>query len=580
MKKILKPLILSALLLVMCVLEPMAALVTNAAGRYEPAGFQFSGRVFLIGDSTVANYSEKQSKELGDRYGWGMKLTNYFDNITVRNLAIGGISSRTFLQQENYKTLESELGEGDYLFIQFGHNDQLTDKPERHTTALIDRFADGKDIIGKYSYDYFLKQYSATNGKTADGQYSYEYFLSLYINLAKEKKAVPVLVTPMTQLSHEKGNEGAPDCSGHKPYQQAMMKLGRDSNVAVIDLTTKTVDIYNEVRANGKATDTYKFHSYTNASKNEVDIYHLSSEGADMIASLIAEETEKQGLSLSRYRNGASYKINATAASNTADTTNAENTNNTANTNKNGYESSDFVFSGNIHIVGDSTAMAFDEGVSEAYDRYGWGMKLASQFNGVTVNNLACGGASSRNFINTLGYATLMGSSDNALKGGDYLFIQFGHGDLITGRDTVAGLGLEGLDSEGKNAKGQYSFEYYLTTYYINPAIKRGAVPVLVTPITYRKADGSLSYSALESYKNAMIALGKEYNIPVIDMTSKSVTLCNNAGAAAANYYAYANDSKTTRDTENLSGAGAEKIASLIAQETKALGLTLGTKVR
>ena len=168
MKKIIKLCVALALMFVMCVAEPMASLSVWAAGNYEPAGFGFSGKVFLIGDSTVSYYSEAQSKELGDRYGWGMKLADYFTGVTVENLAIGGTSSRTFLQQENYTKLESDLGNGDYLFIQFGHNDEYTSSAWRCTYPFLDPEtidAEGKNADGKYSYEFFLKKYIALEKK-------------------------------------------------------------------------------------------------------------------------------------------------------------------------------------------------------------------------------------------------------------------------------------------------------------------------------------------------------------------------------------------------------------------------------
>ena len=61
---------------------------------YEPAGFQFSGKAYLVGDSTVCEYPEQTALSL-DRYGWGMKLGGQFNNVQVTNLALSGRSSRS-----------------------------------------------------------------------------------------------------------------------------------------------------------------------------------------------------------------------------------------------------------------------------------------------------------------------------------------------------------------------------------------------------------------------------------------------------------------------------------------------------
>ena len=78
-----------------------------------------------------------------------------------------------------------------------------------------------------------------------------------------------------------------------------------------------------------------------------------------------------------------------------------------------------------------------------------------------------------------------------------------------------------------------------------------------------------------------MINLGKQYNIPVIDMTAQTTqlytSLYNYGGAAeTAKLHCYTDTAKTTLDNTHLSNAGAYKIASMIADETKKLGLTLG----
>lgn len=95
--------------------------------NYEPEDFKFSGKVYLVGDSTVCEYDENYSVPY-NRYGWGMKFAEQFNGVQVTNLALSGRSSRSFLADQNYQALKSSLGKGDYLFIQFGHNDEKTDE--------------------------------------------------------------------------------------------------------------------------------------------------------------------------------------------------------------------------------------------------------------------------------------------------------------------------------------------------------------------------------------------------------------------------------------------------------------------
>ena len=250
---------------------------------------------------------------------------------------------------------------------------------------------------------------------------------------------------------------------------------------------------------------------------------------------------------------------------------------------KSAYEPDGFAFSGKVFLVGDSTVCEYDESTQQTLDRYGWGMKLAEQYNGVNVTDLALSGRSSRSFLTETAYQTLKSS----LGTGDYLFIQFGHNDEKTdeaaypGLGTYPGLDWSTLDQEGKDSQGRYSFEYLLTAYYINLAKGKGAVPVLVTPITRRGADGSPYYQAHTEYQKGMIGLGELYDVAVIDATSLTTALYESVGTdGTAAFHCWTDAANTTLDNTHLSSKGASTIAGIIAQQTKALGLTLGDYVK
>ena len=273
------------------------------------------------------------------------------------------------------------------------------------------------------------------------------------------------------------------------------------------------------------------------------------------------------------------YLTGTSSAEIPAVTTAASTTTVVTTTTTNLYEGADFTFSGNVFLVGDSTVCEYDSSTATSLDRYGWGMKLQEQFNGVKVTNLALSGRSSRSFLTETNYQTLKSS----LGKGDYLFIQFGHNDEKTDEATYPGLGTypgldwSTLDSSGKDAQGRYSYEYLLTAYYINLAKNKGAIPVLVTPITRRGSDGTPYWQAHAEYQNGMITLGKNYGVPVIDATALTTELYEQVGAAnTASLHCYTDAAHTTIDNTHLSSKGATLIAGIIADQTKALGLTLG----
>ena len=249
---------------------------------YEPAGFQFSGKAYLVGDSTVCEYPEQTALSL-DRYGWGMKLGGQFNNVQVTNLALSGRSSRSFLAEPNYQTLKNSIGKGDYLFIQFGHNDEKTDEATHPGVGTYPGL-DPATLDG--------------NGKDTQGRYSYEYLLTAYyIDLAKSKGAVPVLITPITR----RGSDGTANYKQHTPYQQAMIGLGKSKNVPVIDMTELTRQLYTDLYSSGGAAETAKLHCYKDDAHTTVDNTHLSSSGAQKLAEMIAEQTKELGLTIGEY---------------------------------------------------------------------------------------------------------------------------------------------------------------------------------------------------------------------------------------------------------------------------------------
>lgn len=86
--------------------------------------------IFMIGDSTMANKDISGDKQ---ERGWGMMLCNYFDDgIVVDNHAVNGRSSKSFIDEGRWTTVYNKIKPGDYVIIQFGHNDEKIDK-QRHT---------------------------------------------------------------------------------------------------------------------------------------------------------------------------------------------------------------------------------------------------------------------------------------------------------------------------------------------------------------------------------------------------------------------------------------------------------------
>ncbi|MDO4862786.1 MAG: pectate lyase [Ruminococcus sp.] len=247
------------------------------ANIYESADFQFSGKVYIVGDSTVCNYDAAMQSSR-NRFGWGMKLAEQYSGVTVNNLALSGRSSRSFMTDNEYRTMCDSIGKGDYLFVQFGHNDEKTDDADRGTYPSLD-FS---------TLD--------SSGKNSAGQYSYEWIiLNKYVRVAQAKGASVVLVTPVTRRS----SSGGANYKSHTPYSEGLIALGKQYNIPVIDMTTKTAELYTQLYNSGGADATAELHCYADDARTSIDNTHLSSKGCSVIADMIADATAELGLKIS-----------------------------------------------------------------------------------------------------------------------------------------------------------------------------------------------------------------------------------------------------------------------------------------
>lgn len=482
--------------------------------------------IYLVGDSTVCQYGDDSKNYDVQRAGWGEKLGYYFgDHVKVENLALSGRSARSFTYEKNYQILKDSIQAGDYLFIQFGHNDAKEDDLTATETSKL------------------YKHSSPVQDETVEGSYRY-YLTQYYINLAKEKGAIPVLVTPIVRRkfidnkvsdSHYSAVKGEDTVS----YDDAVRALAKKLNVALIDLNTATTDLYNTI---GEEVS-ISMHAFYNASKgSKVDNTHLNDYGANIVAGLVVDGIKASDLALK----------NEIIEQNTSIPT--------------------------IYLVGDSTVCNYgDDTKNYRVERSGWGENLNNYFNENEVNviNLALSGRSSRSFTYEDQYKALQEN----LKAGDYLFIQFGHNDEkeddLTSTETskcyrhTSPIGDETVEG---------SFANVLYVNYIKLAEEKGAIPVLITPIVRRSynEEGTIKeshYSALESekaisYNEVIRTLAHKLDITLIDLNEKTATLYNTLGKDGTVYlHAIYNEGKGIKvDNTHLSDFGSNIVAKMVAE--------------
>lgn len=156
--------------------------------------------IFYAGDSTV----QFNSIATYPQTGLGQVLPLFLkENIAVSNHGKNGRSTKSFIAEGRLKTIEEKISRGDYLFIEFGHNDEKETDLSRYTEP--------------------------------DTQYKEN--LKQFIEVANSKKAFPVLITPLERGNFEDGHLYA---GKHIPYVKAMKEVADECNVPIIDLNAKS----------------------------------------------------------------------------------------------------------------------------------------------------------------------------------------------------------------------------------------------------------------------------------------------------------------------------------------------------
>lgn len=217
--------------------------------------------VYVIGDSTVKN-----GKGKGDRgqWGWGSFVGEYFDETKadVRNHAIGGRSSRTFITEGRWNAVLDSLGKGDYVLIQFGHNDGGDIFTGNRPRASL-KGVGTQDTTGIVEM----------SGKT-ETVVTYGAYLRRYIHEAREKGAHPILCTLIPRNRWKDGKIMRDD--NHAVWAR---QVAREENVPCIDLNTLIADIYDEM---GQEAVKVCF--------TEADWTHTSEKGARINARVVSEQ--------------------------------------------------------------------------------------------------------------------------------------------------------------------------------------------------------------------------------------------------------------------------------------------------
>lgn len=489
-------------------------------------------KVYLAGDSTVKTYGERHEG------GWGEYLQEYFnDDVEIVNKSEGGRASRTFINQGRLDEILNEIKEGDYLFIQFGHNDATEDDKKKIERYVPIGEADENGIYpvieGKMvetPQELLDLDTSKPYGKMyyPDNSGTYKWYLKQFIDGARQKGAIPVLCTPVSRAYFDENGKIEPHHGENDCYVEAVRQLAKEEDVTLLDLFDKTKSLYEKLGQ----VETMKLHFVKD--NGDFDKTHYSKHGGFVVAGLVKDAIKDSNLAIKESIKESEIQVGKT----------------------------EHLRQANLYIVGDSISCIYDEDENYQIPRAGWGMKLQQYLDpALTVVDLALSGRSSKSFTTEENYEKLF----SQIKEGDYLLIKFGHNDEKD-EDPERYTSPEGdKDTEG-------SFKNSLYKNYIEKAQEIGAKVILLTPASRRKFDDNgIVKDTHTTYDDAIISLGEELDIPVIDLTSITEKYYNEVGkdAAAVLHAAYYNREKGSQgiDDTHFNHFGGDWLCRIVIEE-------------
>ena len=225
--------------------------------------------VWIIGDSTVSSFADNYYYP---RYGWGTQIDKYLDGTyEVKNIALSGRSSKSYVNDKEYKELTAGMKQGDYLLIGFGHNDEK---------AEADRYTDPN---GDYK----------TAGSFAN---------SLYENYIKPAQAAGTTVILCTPIVRRTATAEWSDSNLHitkdsgdfkgGDYAQSIRNLGKELDIPVVDMTKMSKELYDTLGPD----ETVNLHAWTSSKATSVDNTHTNIYGGTYNAYLVTKTIKELGV--------------------------------------------------------------------------------------------------------------------------------------------------------------------------------------------------------------------------------------------------------------------------------------------
>ncbi|MDC6365923.1 MULTISPECIES: rhamnogalacturonan acetylesterase [Flavobacteriaceae] len=220
--------------------------------------------IYTIGDSTMA---DKPNPDVNPERGWAQMLPKFFvDEVKIENRAVNGRSTRSFIAEKRWDSILKTLQPGDYVFIQFGHNDQKYKDPKRYTNPFT----------------------------------AYRNNLERFVLETREKGAIPILFSSIVRRNF---NEYGTLIDTHGEYPIVTRMVAKDLKVPFVDLQLLTEQMEEKYGVEGSKQLHLHFapkaHSFYPEGKE--DNTHLSVFGATEIARLALSQLKMKKVGLEKY---------------------------------------------------------------------------------------------------------------------------------------------------------------------------------------------------------------------------------------------------------------------------------------
>ena len=219
--------------------------------------------IYLAGDSTMAQKQPDKRPETG----WGEQLQKFFsqDKVRIENQAQNGRSTKSFIAEGRWQAIVDKLKKGDYVFIQFGHNDESKDKGDRYTPPA-----------------------------------EFRQNLIKFITEVKAKQAIPVLLTPVMRRRFDKEGKFY---DTHGEYPDIVRSVAVEAKVALIDMHRKSEQVIKQYgnEESRKLFLQLKPGEHPNYPKGIEDNTHFSPLGAELMAAQAVAGIREQKLGLAKY---------------------------------------------------------------------------------------------------------------------------------------------------------------------------------------------------------------------------------------------------------------------------------------